>query len=70
MATNLTRANLIKQATRTKEYLLPLFIPGVQVNVSASSGIGWRQAVLCRVDRTNWLPISDVITIPESDTKG
>jgi len=66
----LTRENLIKQATNVKDFQLPLFIPGVKVNVSPTSRIGWRQSRLFKFDGNNWIPFSDIITIPENDTKG
>lgn len=66
---NLTRENVIKQATNIKDFQLPLFISGVKVNVSPTSRIGWRQGVMYKFDGTNWVPISDIITVPESATK-
>ncbi|WYB05539.1 ABC transporter substrate-binding protein [Bradyrhizobium sp. A11] len=65
----LTRPNLMKHATSIKDFQLPLFLPGVKVNVSPTSRIGWRQARLFKFDGSNWLPISDVITVHENDTK-
>jgi ABC-type branched-subunit amino acid transport system substrate-binding protein len=65
----LTRQNLMKHATNIKDFQLPLFLPGVKVNVSPTSRIGWRQARLFKFDGSNWLPISDVITVHENDTK-
>lgn len=65
----LTRENLIRQATNVKDYQLPLFIPGVTVNVTPTSRIGWRQARLARFDGVNWAIFSDVITVPEAATR-
>ncbi|MFK4539798.1 branched-chain amino acid transport system substrate-binding protein [Bradyrhizobium ottawaense] len=65
----LTRQNLMKQATNIKDFQLPLFLPGVKVNVSPNSRIGWRQARLFRFDGSNWNPISDVVTVHEDDTR-
>jgi ABC-type branched-subunit amino acid transport system substrate-binding protein len=67
---DLTRENVIKHATNIKGFQLPLFIPGVTINVSPTSRIGWRQARLAKFDGTNWAPFGDIITVPESATKG
>jgi branched-chain amino acid transport system substrate-binding protein len=66
----LTRENLIKQATNVKDFQLPLFIPGVKINVSSTSRIGWRQGQLFKFDGSNWVSFSDVMAVPESGTKG
>jgi branched-chain amino acid transport system substrate-binding protein len=66
---NLTRENLIKQATNIKDFQLPLFLSGVKVNVSPTSRLGWRQSIMFKFDGANWVPFSDVITVPESATR-
>ncbi|MBR1252283.1 ABC transporter substrate-binding protein [Bradyrhizobium sp. AUGA SZCCT0240] len=67
---DLRRENLIKQATNIKDFQLPLFVPGVTVNVSPTSRIGWRKARLVKFDGTKWTSFGDIVTIPESATKG
>jgi ABC-type branched-subunit amino acid transport system substrate-binding protein len=66
----LTRENLIKQATNIKDLQLPLFIPGVKINVAPNSRIGWRQGRMARFDGVNWVFFDDVITVPEGATRG
>ncbi len=67
---DLTRQNLIKQATDIKDFQLPLFIPGVRVNISPTSRIGWRQGRMAKFDGVNWVFFDDVITVPEAATRG
>jgi branched-chain amino acid transport system substrate-binding protein len=67
---DLRRENLIKQATNIKDFQLPLFVPGVTVNVSPTSRIGWRKARLVRFDGAKWTSFGDIVTIPESATRG
>jgi branched-chain amino acid transport system substrate-binding protein len=67
---DLTRANLIKQATNIADLQLPLFIPGVKINITPTSRIGWRQAWMARFDGINWVFFDDIVTIPESATRG
>jgi branched-chain amino acid transport system substrate-binding protein len=66
---DLSRENLIKQATNIKDYQLPLFIPGVKVNVSPTSRLGWRQGQMARFDGTRWVQFGDVVTVPEHATR-
>lgn len=66
---DLTRENLIKQATNITGFQLPLFLPGVTVSVSPTSRLGWRQAQLARFDGTSWVRFGDVVTIPEGATR-
>ena len=61
----LTRENLMKQATSIKDYQLPLFVPGVKVNISETSRTGWRQGQMERFDGTNWVFFDSIVTIPE-----
>jgi len=67
---DLTRQNLIKQATNIKDFQLPLFIPGVKVNISPTSRIGWRQGRMAKFDGVNWVFFDEVITVPEAATRG
>jgi ABC-type branched-subunit amino acid transport system substrate-binding protein len=62
----LTRENIVKQATSIKDYQLPLFVPGVLVDTSSGSRIGWRQARMARFDGANWVFVGDVVTVADS----
>src|SRR5712675_731547 len=67
---DLTRENLIKQATNIKDHQLPLFIPGVKINVTPNSRIGCRQGRMARFDGINWVFFDDIITVPEAAIRG
>jgi branched-chain amino acid transport system substrate-binding protein len=62
---DLTRANLIKQATSIKDFQLPLFVPGVKLNVSSTSRIAWRSAQIARFDGAHFVRLGDIITVSE-----
>ena len=49
---DLSRENLIKQATNIRNLQLPIFLPGVTINISPSNRIGWRKARMARFDGT------------------
>ena len=62
---DLTRKNLIRQATSIRDFQLPMFVPGVTINTSSDSRIGWRQGRMARFDGRAWQFVTDVLTIPE-----
>jgi hypothetical protein len=66
---DLTRENLVKQATSITAFRLPPFLPGVTVNVSPSSRLGWRQAQLAKFDGRSWVRFGEILTIPEGATR-
>jgi branched-chain amino acid transport system substrate-binding protein len=63
---DLSRENLLKQATNLKGFHPSLFIDGVNLSTSPSDRTPWRQARMARFDGTSWVPFGDVVTI-ESD---
>ena len=40
---DLSRENLIRQATNIQGLQLPLFLPGLSINITPSNRIGWRE---------------------------
>jgi ABC-type branched-subunit amino acid transport system substrate-binding protein len=58
---DLSRENLIRQATNIQGYQLPMFLPGLTINVTPSDRIGWRKARMARFDGTRWVLLDDVI---------
>jgi branched-chain amino acid transport system substrate-binding protein len=58
---DLSRENLIKQATNIRNLQLPIFLPGVTINISPSNRIGWRKARMARFDGNRWVLLEDVI---------
>lgn len=62
----LTRENLLKQATNIRGLQMPMFLPGVTINVSPSNYTPWHQAKIARFDGTRWIPITELIA-PNND---
>lgn len=58
---DLSRDNLIRQATNIRALQLPTFLPGIAINVTPSSRIGWRTARMARFDGTRWVLFDDVV---------
>ena len=61
---DLSRENLMKQATNINGLQLPLFIPGVKINISPTSRVAWRQARMARFDGTKWVFFGDIAAFP------
>jgi branched-chain amino acid transport system substrate-binding protein len=64
---DLTRENLMYQATHIKDLQLPLFITGVKVNMTPKGRVPWKQARIARFDGTGWVFVSDIVTAPGED---
>ena len=58
---DLSRENLIRQATNIRGVQLPLFLPGLTINVTPTNRIAWRKARMARFDGTRWVLLDDVI---------
>jgi branched-chain amino acid transport system substrate-binding protein len=61
---DLSRENLLKQATNIQGLQLPLFLPGVTINISPASRVAWRRASMARFDGAKWVLFGDVVDIP------
>ncbi|WP_275184547.1 ABC transporter substrate-binding protein [Bradyrhizobium sp. CSA112] len=61
---DLTRENLLKQATNIQDLQLPLFLPGLKVNISPTSRVAWRQASMARFDGAKWVLFGDIVAVP------
>lgn len=59
---DLTRENIMKQATSLKDVELPMLLPGVKVNTSATDYYPIKQFVLMRFDGKEWVPFGDILT--------
>jgi branched-chain amino acid transport system substrate-binding protein len=57
---DLSRENLIHQATNIRKLQLPMFLPGVTIDVSPSARIGWRKARVARFDGSRWLLLDEI----------
>jgi branched-chain amino acid transport system substrate-binding protein len=63
---DLSRENLLKQATNVRDLQLPMFLPGVKVNISPNDRIPWRQARMARFDGTQWVYFGDIVSVSTS----
>jgi branched-chain amino acid transport system substrate-binding protein len=61
---DLTRENVLKQATNVKDLQLPLFVSGVRMNISPANRLAWRQARMARFDGRKWVFFGDIVSIP------
>jgi branched-chain amino acid transport system substrate-binding protein len=61
---DLSRENLLKQATNIHDLQLPLFLPGVKINISPTSRVAWRQASMARFDGVKWVLFGDIAAFP------
>jgi branched-chain amino acid transport system substrate-binding protein len=59
---NLTRENIMKQATNLHDLELPTLFPGIKVNTSPTNYHPIRQLQLAKFDGTTWVRFGDVIT--------
>ena len=57
----LTRENLIKQATSLKEVSLPMLLPGITLSNSSQDYAAYQNFRLARFDGKTWVPIGDII---------
>jgi branched-chain amino acid transport system substrate-binding protein len=57
---DLSRENLIYQATNIRGLQLPMFLPGVTINISPSARIGWKKARMARFDGSRWLLLDEL----------
>ena len=57
---DLTRENVIKQAANLKSFELPLYLPGIRNNTSASDYRVIKQMYLMRFDGKKWVPFGEL----------
>jgi ABC-type branched-subunit amino acid transport system substrate-binding protein len=57
---DLSRENLIHQATNIRGLQLPMFLPGVTINISPTARIGWRKARMARFDGSRWVLLDEI----------
>ncbi len=57
---NLTRQNVMKQAANLKNFELPMLLPGVRVNTSASDYDPIKQLQLMRFDGRQWVRFGEI----------
>jgi len=58
---NLTRENLLRQATSLTDFLNPMLYPGIKLNTSATDYHPIKQMQMARFNGTRWVVFGDVI---------
>ncbi len=58
---NLTRENLIYQATHMQNVEFPLLLPGIKINTSPTNYRGYNQMQLVKFDGERWVPFGEII---------
>ncbi|MCA1457482.1 ABC transporter substrate-binding protein [Bradyrhizobium sp. BRP22] len=58
---DLTRENLMKQATSIKDLVLPIMLPGIKLNTTPTRYTPMSQEQLMQFDGVKWTPIGEVI---------
>jgi branched-chain amino acid transport system substrate-binding protein len=58
---DLTRENVMKQAANLKDVVLPLFLPGIKINTSATDYYPIESLQMLRFDGKRWSPFGSVI---------
>jgi ABC-type branched-subunit amino acid transport system substrate-binding protein len=62
---DLTRENVLYHATHIKDWQVPMFIPGIKVNISPENRIPWRAVQMQRFNGTGYESIGDLVSIEE-----
>jgi branched-chain amino acid transport system substrate-binding protein len=58
---DLTRENVMHQATHMHDVELPLFLPGIKLNTSPTNYRGYNQLQLIKFDGKRWAPFGDIL---------
>ncbi len=61
MGSDVTRANLIKQAQSMRGVRAPMLLPGITINTSPENVVPVRQLQMARFDGTSWVLFGDVL---------
>lgn len=59
---DLTRENIMRQAVNLKDVELPMLLPGIKMNTSASNFSPIHQMQLQRFDGTNWMRFGNILS--------
>jgi ABC-type branched-subunit amino acid transport system substrate-binding protein len=60
----LTRENLLRQATHIKDLQLPMMLPGIKINTSPTDYLPVEQMQLQRFDGVRWVRFGDIVGRP------
>ena len=58
---DLTRENLLRQATNIKDVQLPMMLPGIKINTSPTDYLPVEQAQLMRFDGERWVRFGEIL---------
>ena len=61
---DLSRENLMKRATTISELQMPMFLPGIKINISSAVRTPWRAAQIVSFDGKDWIRSGGIITVP------
>jgi hypothetical protein len=61
---DLSRENLMKQATTISDLQMPMFLPGIKINISSTIRTPWRAAQIVSFDGRDWVRSGGIITVP------
>jgi branched-chain amino acid transport system substrate-binding protein len=61
---DLSRENLLKQATTISDLQMPMFLPGIKINVSSAIRTPWRAAQIVTFNGKDWVRSGGIITVP------
>jgi ABC-type branched-subunit amino acid transport system substrate-binding protein len=61
---DLSRENLMKQATTISELQMPMFLPGIKINISSAVRTPWRAAQIVSFNGKDWVRTGGIITVP------
>jgi ABC-type branched-subunit amino acid transport system substrate-binding protein len=65
---DLSRENLLKQATNVKGFQLSLFLPGITIEISPNDRSAWRNAQIVNFQDGKWLPIGELVSAGDLPT--
>jgi branched-chain amino acid transport system substrate-binding protein len=61
---DLSRGNLLKQATTISDLQMPMFLPGIKININSAIRTPWRAAQIVLFDGKDWVRSGGIITVP------
>ena len=61
---DLSRENLMKQGTTITDLQMPMFLPGIKINVSSAIRTPWRAAQIVSFNGRDWIRSGGIITVP------
>jgi branched-chain amino acid transport system substrate-binding protein len=63
---DLSRENVLKQATTLRDVELPLLLPGIRVSYSPTDYTPLKQGRMARFDGTKWVRFGDLVSVEDA----